>query len=589
MSTDCTVKSYINLPLDLYELDIHNEIMKSFLSHSTMIDIEIFNKVNSIICNNELTQMKGILKLYEILLNNFDGTGRSVREIQKEAFRVIAENIEKNNILFLQMGVGSGKSAVLKSVQNFYKDAAYMTAQNVLLDQLKATYPDLPVLKGKKRYKCYESNEGFNCSQASQLMTPPGHEACYCKMCPYSLARKTALKNESVGVNLMSFFFLQYSRDFVPFKILLIDEAHVILSALRNLASKTFSQSDYDYDEKELTSDRKIVSWMRELIDKLETVKDIYEENNTDNTDEIDEIEEHINQIGMIVDMIEEAPQNYVFSFKQAEKGINKFTVQPIKTPDSLLKKVLSSTKMIFTSGTLLKHHVDELSCGKSDYYYCDLGMPIPKEYRSIKFHSLEVRANYNTDARDYCKKILEVISMSKKDLAKETEGLLDYLEPKIRTINFKRLNIVIHVTYSLQRSLEPILRQEFGSRLYVNNPDNKQEVVSEFIKNGGIFLAAGCAEGLDFDYDKCRIQIIPKLPFPNLNDEVVMKRKGLSDGNQWYILETFTTLIQMIGRSTRAMDDFSITYVLDPMFPRLVNEYRKFLPKSFLEAIKWR
>ncbi len=102
------------------------------------------------------------------------------------------------------------------------------------------------------------------------------------------------------------------------------------------------------------------------------------------------------------------------------------------------------------------------------------------------------------------------------------------------------------------------------------------------------MFLAAGCAEGLDLRDDFCRLNIIPALIRPNLGDPVVMKRRALADGDRWYALETMKTTIQQYGRSTRHEKDHSTTVVMDPTFSRTVNQYKDDIPTYFKESIQW-
>jgi len=52
-------------------------------------------------------------------------------------------------------------------------------------------------------------------------------------------------------------------------------------------------------------------------------------------------------------------------------------------------------------------------------------------------------------------------------------------------------------------------------------------------------------------------------------------------------MLETAKVVIQQAGRSTRGPEDWSTTIVLDPSFERLITRTSKYLPKSFLEAVK--
>ncbi len=120
------------------------------------------------------------------------------------------------------------------------------------------------------------------------------------------------------------------------------------------------------------------------------------------------------------------------------------------------------------------------------------------------------------------------------------------------------------------------------------NNAENKIEKLEYFKKHGGVFLAAGCSEGIDLADDKCRLNIIPQLLFPSLGDPIVIKRKALVDGQLWYGLEVMKTCIQQYGRSTRHEKDWSNTFIFDPLFGMVYGQTKAHLPKYFSEAIKW-
>jgi Rad3-related DNA helicase len=54
-----------------------------------------------------------------------------------------------------------------------------------------------------------------------------------------------------------------------------------------------------------------------------------------------------------------------------------------------------------------------------------------------------------------------------------------------------------------------------------------------------------------------------------------VQKRLGRPDGRKWYALKTLETTIQQLGRGHRGAEDHCVSYVLDPYFPALWEEYK--------------
>jgi Rad3-related DNA helicase len=259
---------------------------------------------------------------------------------------------------------------------------------------------------------------------------------------------------------------------------------------------------------------------------------------------------------------IAENPQNYAI---WTSRGVHRkrpeifLNVKPLTPPRNLVSKLLDCRNLILMSGTLFPSDIKDL-LGDVPYKLLDLPSPIPKERRPIYYRPVPFPMNVSTPAQ----KIVDAIEAV---LAKHPGE-----------------NTIIHVTYSLSQQICRLFKQP----ILFNDKTNKDSVVEQFKKQGGVFLAAGCAEGIDLKGDLCRVNIVPKLPYPNLGDPVVAKRKALEDGGEWYGLNIMKTLIQQIGRSTRSESDHSATYILYPNFLRKFKELEKKLPISFREAIVW-
>jgi Rad3-related DNA helicase len=207
-------------------------------------------------------------------------------------------------------------------------------------------------------------------------------------------------------------------------------------------------------------------------------------------------------------------------------------------------------------SATMFEHDIKSLLPGR-EYRKLEVEAPIPAQQRPIIFRPTPFKMNYRTDP---------------SKIVKYVEKILD---------ENKGLNTIIHVPYSLQQKMLPY----FTRPVLHNTPENKQAIVEQYIKEGGIFLAAGCAEGLDLKDDLCRVNIIVKLMYPNLGDSIVKKRKSLEDGELWYFLETLKTFIQQAGRSTRHQNDWSKVYLMDPTWPWLASQLKGRIPKFTQEA----
>lgn len=115
----------------------------------------------------------------------------------------------------------------------------------------------------------------------------------------------------------------------------------------------------------------------------------------------------------------------------------------------------------------------------------------------------------------------------------------------------------------------------------------DKDEAMKRFKKEGGIWIAPGCAEGIDLPDEECRLNLIPVLPFANIGDPVVEARRRRY-GMKQYERQTLLTFMQQVGRSTRGEQDYSTTVVGDSRVVRLLKAHKSDIPESFLEAVEW-
>jgi Rad3-related DNA helicase len=100
------------------------------------------------------------------------------------------------------------------------------------------------------------------------------------------------------------------------------------------------------------------------------------------------------------------------------------------------------------------------------------------------------------------------------------------------------------------------------------------------------LWIAAGASEGIDLAGDTARVNLIPVLPFAN-NREPLGAALFERDSYNYY-LETAIQFIQQAGRTTRGIEDWSVTVCGDNRMSWLLRKVEKDLPRSFKEAIRW-
>ena len=86
--------------------------------------------------------------------------------------------------------------------------------------------------------------------------------------------------------------------------------------------------------------------------------------------------------------------------------------------------------------------------------------------------------------------------------------------------------------------------------------------------------------EGVDLKGDLSRFQIVCKIPYPYLGDQIIRKR--MNKHKSWYGLQTAKSIVQSCGRSVRSEKDTAITYILDSDWDRFYSRNKNMFPSGF-------
>lgn len=481
-------------------------------------------------------------------LKQFDGSGRTPRPVQVTALEWLASKWD-SRVLCLNAPTGSGKSAIAKAIA-VATGAHVITPSNILVDQYNKTYPAHNALKGRAHYTCHGVS-GFSCQEWVEVS---GEDAC--ARCPYVKAKERCF-TEPTFFNPMSLYYTSLNMKWKPPSTIVVDEAHTLSGMILQICGTRLRKSEYRFTE-EHTTELQLVPWMTMQLRRLSELMRLYKSDHK----RLAEVTREYHALELTCKGLREDAQNYAVWIEDGrhrgrpERFLN---IKPIKPPLFMVRKILNAKRLVLMSGTLFDSDITDL-VGDVPYEMLDMPSPIPIASRQIHYVPMPFPMN------------------------KDTNGSRIVHEIEAEITKRPGLNTLVHVTYALGRTLAP----QFRIPIIYNDQSNKDEQLELFKRRGGVFLAAGCAEGVDLPGNLCRLNIIPKLPFPDMKDPVVAKRKAAEGGDVWYALQTMKTLIQQCGRSTRGESDFSTIVIKDPNFARLYRQYKQYLPKSFTEAIIW-
>ena len=149
---------------------------------------------------------------------------------------------------------------------------------------------------------------------------------------------------------------------------------------------------------------------------------------------------------------------------------------------------------------------------------------------------------------------------------------------------------VLVHtVSYELCRYLGDSYRSQPGNKrpiMVAEKSGDSKRFLAVFKKlQAAVLFAPGLERGISLDNDLCRVQVVPKVPYPNKSEVVTKERVHGKSGSLWYSLLTIRTIVQMVGRAMRGPDDFCRTYILDSAFLDLWKKYYGMFPDYFRNA----
>ena len=528
----------------------------------------------------------------EEIIENFPFT--TPRTGQLDIIQDIYDAIRKGyKYIVLEAGTGTGKSAIATTLAKMYESAYILTMTKQLQSQYSSEF-DFPLVKGRSNFSCLLDNLDSTCD-IGVCKTSPTSSNFFCK---YGISKNPTLDAElafedSFGgsvfyqspdhchywnqkanainspITLMNYDYaiveLNYVKHFAKRSLLILDEAHNIENKLMstmevNLYNRTLEKDINKRISPQTLKDGELSDWILEI----EAIGDAYEDIDLKEVskNKADRIRSTISRLKSLRKNLEEEPRNWVID--PSDVGVSFKPLRVNRYAENNLLKY--GDVVIFMSATILSHQMFSrwLGLNPNEVYHIRVDSPFSKEKRPIILNLAgKMSANRIKNTAPKTIPILEAI-------LKEHQGDKG----------------LIHThSYKCQQFITSNLH---NSRLISHNSGNREQVLNFFEKdeNPLVLVSPSMSEGVDLPYDKCRFQIIYKIPFPYLGDKQVNMR--MKRDKKWYAYKTVMTLMQAYGRGMRAEDDSCYTYILDSDVNMLFKSplYRSLIPDFFKEAV---
>ena len=527
------------------------------------------------------------------------------RNNQLELISEVAYAINKGyKYIILEAGTGIGKSAIAATLARLYESTYILTVTKQLQNQY---YNDFK----KYGFSLVQGRQNFNCKHHKNVTCDKGDCVLKNKSCDYNLTSSNPLEklenacrgyfwksdvhcpywiqkadalNSRVAIANYDFALYDFnlSHYFTKRRLLILDEAH-------NLESKIMSFIGLDLNRKTLKKDIGLnldydtihklqkgnagdwINFVKAVKEKYDNrAKSLIQKAKNDGEDEgfIKDLEKELKiesaNRERFITYIRNDKKNWICDYDDRQEIIS-FKPLSVKnyTQDYLFNY---GDVCIFMSATILNHKkfAQWMGIDKNEIYSIRKDSPFNSNDNPII-----VTDSFNM-SRGYL-----------KNSAPQTIPVLNRILEKHK--NEKGL---IHTVSNDCRKY--IMRKIDDDRLLTHNTKNRNKKLNEYKSSkNSVLVSPSMSEGVDLPGEQCRFQVIYKLPFMKLNEQV---RQRVNDDEEWYDYRTCIALVQTFGRGIRFDGDYCTTYVVDSRFKDFVRRDKKenhFIPDYVLKAIK--
>lgn len=494
---------------------------------------------------------------------------------------------DKKKFIILDLGTGVGKSAIGITISRYFNNkknwsSYFLTTQKMLQDQYMNDFGgnsenDLKCIKGAENYTCSSSNAGFSCGH---LRSTPGFEEDHpdCQhSCNYKIAKNLFLMSKYSLTNYSYLLKQTFHGGFVPRRnLLILDEGHKIESEISNVIDIELNSNvlkNIGVETPEFKNKNNIINWIKKTAaPSISThVKDLEslleKKENKNNQAYVTDFNYWNSFNSKLVKFLETYTEsNWICNYHYSKDYGSIINYKPIDVSQYSKELLFNyADHIIIMSATIVNfdNFTKSLGIDKNDCIFISEESPFPYENRPIHYYP--------------------VANMGYKTIDDDLPTVVEFLEYILE--EHKDEKGIIHTSsYKITNFIKENLNSD---RLLIHDGKNKDEIIEEHKKSKipTILVSPGMSEGIDLKDDLSRFQILVKLPFPHLGDELVKARKNKWDW--WYNFETIKTIVQSVGRSVRNENDKAVTYIIDTNFEWFLRYNKNIFPQSFLKQLQ--
>lgn len=501
-----------------------------------------------------------------------------VRPHQVEAVEQIVTQFRQGaQLVILDAPPGCGKTLIAELVRReLATTMLYLCTTHTLQDQFAQDFPYAQDLRGRSNYPTLDYPErfggGFQSLSAADCDKAEG-ECSWCSDvldCPYETAKMRALKAEVALTN--TAYFLSEANFVGSFAgshgLTVVDECDTLQGLLMNTVSVRISprmQKQLDLrPPKYKTKPESWELWFDYAVDHVRDQLRAMPNSSIDQRRRWLRVKRLHEQMKLVAKQLPEGGWVYDGYTQDAIEFL------PVKVDGFGMDKVFTHGKRwLLMSGTVIAPRVEVEGLGY-DGEWGEVTLPSPFDPARSPVRVWPVTAMKHAERET-----------AWPEMARGLQAVLDTHDSERILVHTNSYGLTSYLLQHLPTQDRPILS-------YMAAGERPGAIAEYRASRNGVLLASSLDRGFDGAGDLVPVQVVCKIPFPDLGSKQVHARLYSPGGQTWYSIEALRTLIQMTGRGMRHSEDECVTYILDAAFGKLYRDERRWLPDWWKAQLAW-